>query len=230
MKYVSTKRVASKTQPGAVIVLKRINDRRRTRLAELQKDADAKQAPLFDEFSPLKIEFEEYRRRARLVNAAERKAAIDGGMSEKEALAAHPYGVVEFPKEKFKRWTELCDAIRKIEVEEQEPTAMRFVVAGIEAFAVDDVDVTTIDELLECEGAPDDFRAEILLEVKRELGLLPEEAQSLQLPSTSGAAVDGEKTTGTAPLVAIAGTTTGAAAESSTGPENAAVESTESTP
>jgi hypothetical protein len=227
MNYISTKTIESKVEPGVRFVLRRMNERRRQRLNEQQAPAAEKLRPLFDEYLPLNREYGEAIRKSREVRVAERKAAIDGGATTREALTAFPPGPVEFADEKLKRWAELQGEIRKIEAAEQEVTALRYVVSRIEDLEIDGA-AAGLDELLE--DGPDGLREEILREVKRELGLLPEEVENLSSPSTSPAAVDGAKTTGAAEPAATVATTIAEAAGSSTDPASAGATSTGSTP
>jgi hypothetical protein len=226
MEYSSSKTVASKKLPGVVFVLKRMNGRRRDEVEDLQAAAAAKLKPLFAEFAPLDREYREAVKKSRAVGAAERKAAIAAGATEREALVEHPHGPVEFADEKFAKWAELKAAIARIERRELEPVALRYVVEQIEGLTIDG---QPADVELLAEKGPDDLRGELVLEVQREMGLLPAEAENLSSPSTSAGVVDGGATTGSVGAAGTPATITGAAAGSSTGPGNAGVPNTGST-
>ena len=223
MNYVSTKTFESKTQSGARFVIKKMNDRRRRALEELQAPHTEFLRPLFEEYRPLSEEYLAAFSAAKSVGAAERKAAIAGGATEEEALAQFPIGKIEFAEDKFQRWAELKTEIREVERDGLEMAAMRFVVVRIDGFEIDG-EAAGLEELLA--DGPDDFREEILLEVKRELGLLPDEQENLSLPSTSAAAVDGKSAIGSAAPVEKLVTIIPAAAESTTDPESASAAAT----
>ena len=103
-----------------------------------------------------------------------------------------------FPAEKLKRWGELLTQINKIDADEMAPVAVRFVLVRIEDLKIEFTstngalltDNATLDLIME--HGPDELYQEILHEVKRECGLLPEERENLSLPCTSAAAEGGE--------------------------------------
>jgi len=213
--------------PGVVFVLRRMNERRREALEDQQAGAQAQLRPLFEEFTPLNRDYLEAMRKARAEGAAERRAAIAAGASETEALERFPMGSVDFPDDKLRRWAELSAAIRRIEKRELEPAAMRVVVVSIEGLEIDG-QPAGIEELLE--DGPDQLRGEIAREVKRELGLLAEEAENLSSPSTSAAAVDGAGSSGSAAAAGSSATISAGDAGNTTGPGSASAPSTGMTP
>lgn len=165
MIHNSTRTVDSKAFPGVRFVIRRMTKRRADQLDEKQAAFREKLRPLYEEFSPLDTE---------RVEAKE-----------------------NFPAEKLKRWAEIFGQISKIDSQEMSPIAARFCLVRIESLEItfpgeDGSDKTapaTLDLVME--HGPDEVYQEILHEIKRECGLLPEEAENLNSPSTSAAAVDG---------------------------------------
>lgn len=230
MNYVSTKTVESKTHEGVRFVLRRMTERRRQALHEMQADAAGRMKPLMVEFLPLDREYGEALKASREAGAAARKTAVEGGATEEEALDQIPNPPLDFADEKFRRWAELRAAIRKIEREEMEPAAIRFVVRVVEGYELDGAAVSDGAGLVETDGVADELLLEVSVAVQRELGLLPAEIENLSSRSTSAAAAGGAGTSGAADPAGTTATTTAGAAGSSTGPESASVPSTGSTP
>ncbi len=168
----STKTIESKVLPGVRFVIRKMTKRRADALGELQATFRERLRALYEEYMPL----------------------------DKERTEAKE----NFPAEKLKRWAELLGQVTKIEQNEMSPVAMRFCLVRIEDLEItypgtDGGDVTgpaTLDLIMEHgagpEGNEDGLYQEILHEIHRECGLLPEEAENLDSPSTSAAAVDGK--------------------------------------
>lgn len=231
MNYVSTKQFDSKACPGVRFVIRRMNERRRQALEETEAATAAREKlrPLFEEWNPLNRDYLEAYRVARAVGAKERQEYVASapvatpGIYERleaEALERWPIGKLAFSDEQWRRWLELKHQIQEISRRELGPAYLRGVVARIENLEIDG-QAAGVEELLA--DGPDELREEVLAEVKRELGLLPAEAENLSSPSTSAAAVDGGKSTGSAVPAGMSETITAAAAGSSTGPANASV-------
>ena len=164
--HVSTKSIASKAFPGVRFVIKRMTKRRADALDDAQTPFRERLRPLYEEFTPLDKE------------RLELKGAL--------------------PAERLQRWAELLGQIAKIDQNEMAPVAARLCLVRVEDLEItypgpDGSDVTapaTLDLIQE--HGPDDLYQEILHEIKRECGLLPEEVENLDSPSTSAAAVDGK--------------------------------------
>jgi hypothetical protein len=227
MNYVSTKTINSRTAPGVRIVLRRMNDRRKEQLQELQEEPLAKLRTLMEEYAPLNREWLDAARLARAVHATERQEAVASGVAEKDAYERFPVGRVEMENDRVLRWGRLQDEIRKVEKRELEPIALRYVLLRIECLEIDGV-TAGLDEQIE--SGDQALTDEIVLEVKRELGLLPQEAANLSSPSTSPAAVDGKTSSGTALTAETPEKTLTADAVNSTGLENASARTTPLTP
>jgi hypothetical protein len=163
--HVSTRTIESKALPGVRFAIRRMTKRRADALDQQQAAFREKLRPLYEEFTPLDTE----------------------RVEAKEA----------FPPDKLKRWAELLGQISKIDQDEMAPVAARFCLVRIEDLEItypdpegnDRTEPATLDLLME--HGPDDLYREILHEIKRECGLLPEEAANLKSPSTSAVAVDG---------------------------------------
>ncbi len=164
--HVSTKTIESAAFPGVRFVIRLMTKRRADALNEAQVPFRERLRPLYQEFTPLDTERVEL----------------------KEA----------FPPEKLKQWSALLDQIAKIDQDEMAPVVGRLCLVRIEDLEItypgaDGCDVTAPAAFdLVREHGPDELYKEILHEIKRECGLLPEEAENLNLPSTSAAAVDGK--------------------------------------
>ena len=164
--HLSTKTIESRAFPGVRFVIKRMTKRRADALDDAQAPFRERLGPLYEEFGPLDNE----------------------RLELKEA----------FPADKLKRWAELLGQIAKIDQNEMAPVAARFCLVRIEDLEItypgaDGGDVTAPATLeLIRENGPDKLYQEILHEIKRECGLLPKEAENLDSPSTSAAAVDGK--------------------------------------
>jgi len=184
MTHISTRTVESQALPGVRFVLRRMTKRRADQLDERQAIFREKLRPLYEEFTPLDRE------------RAEAKE--------------------DFPRDKLSRWSELLAQIARIDQNEMAPVAARTCLVRIEDLEItypdadgnDRTEPATLDLVLE--HGPDELYREILHEIKRECGLLPEEAENLPYPSTSAAAVDGSP--GSAALAARPETITPAAA------------------
>ena len=164
--HVSIKTIESKSFSGVRFVIKRMTKRRSDALDEAQAPFRERLKPLYEEFTPLDKERVEM----------------------KEA----------FPADKLQRWSELLAQIARIDSGEMAPVAARFCLVRIEDLEItypvtDGADVTepaTLDLIMA--NGPDALYQEIVHEIKRECGLLPEEVENLNWPSTSAAAVDGK--------------------------------------
>lgn len=172
--HISTRTIESKAVPGVRFVIRKMTKRRADALNELQSTSRDQLRVIYEEFTPLD---------------KERASAGDS-----------------FPAEKLKRWEELLKQITRIDENEMSPVAMRFCLVRIENLditypspppqapedgpgGVDITEAATL-ELVTAHG-PDELYYEMLHAIKRECGLLPEEAENLSSPSTSAAAVDG---------------------------------------
>jgi hypothetical protein len=165
MTHVSTKTIESQSLPGVRFVIRKMTKRRADALAEKQVGFREKLRPLYEEFTPLDTE------------------RVDA----KDA----------FPADKLKRWADLLGQISRIDQNEMAPVAARFCLVRIEDLEItfpdaegDDCTAPASLDLV-MEHGPDELYREILHEIKRECGLLPEEAEDLKSPSTLAAAVDG---------------------------------------
>jgi hypothetical protein len=164
--HISTKTIESKSFPGVRFVIKRMTKRRADALDDAQAPFRERLRPLYEEFTPLDKE----------------RVELKGA----------------FPADKAQRWSELLREIGKIDSNEMTPVAARFCLVRIEDLEItypgaDGADVTepaTLDLVMA--NGPDALYQEIVHEIKRECGLLPEEVENLNLPSTSAAAVDGK--------------------------------------
>lgn len=197
MNHVSVKTIESQKYPGVRFVLKRMNRRRVDALDELQAPIRERLKPLYEEYGPLDKEFTTAKDAALALVKPRRDKLIDGGMNPKYAAAQVPIGKIDFAEEKFMRRIELRAQIDKIDVNELAPSAVRYCLVRIEGLDITYPDAEGIDVIapasldLIMQHGPDELYAEILHEVIRECGLLPDEVENLESPSTSAAAVDG---------------------------------------
>jgi hypothetical protein len=179
--HVSTRTLESKSLPGVRFVIRRMTKRRADALDEAQAPFRERLRPLYEEFTPL----------------------------DKERVEAKD----AFPADKLKRWSELLGEIARIDQNEMAPVAARFCLVRIEDLEITypgadggDVTESATLELIQ-EHGPDALYQEILHEIKRECGLLPEEAENLPSPSTSAAAVVGKpenaEPAGTPPTILV---------------------------
>jgi hypothetical protein len=194
--HISSKTIESKSFPGVRFVLKKMTKRRAETLEDQLSHFRERLRPLYEEFTPLDTERRDAISAAIALVQPERDQAISNGSTEEEAALKVPVGKVEFPEDKLKRWVELWAQINKINDNEMEPVSARFCLLRIEDLDItypgpDGQDATspaTLDLIME--HGPDELYQEIMLAVKRECGLLPEEAENLGSASTSAAAVD----------------------------------------
>ncbi|HXS98618.1 MAG TPA: hypothetical protein VN736_28675, partial [Candidatus Limnocylindrales bacterium] len=177
---------------------------RRAEIERLHEPILERLRAIQEEFGPLNREYADAWRVARQFNKTERDAAIAEGRSEDEALAAYPYGRVDFSPEKFQRWEDLRKAATRIDRDELTPVAVRACVVRINGLTLqwDDESGTgqsgpaTVDGLLEY--GPTELYDEILVHVQHELGLSAGEKENLSSPSTSGAVEGGKSPSGSA--------------------------------
>lgn len=228
MNHVSTKTVESTAFPGVRFVLKRMTKRRADALDELQAGIRDRLSPLNEEFLPLNEEFLTASRAALALVQPDRDKLIAGGMSAKDAAKQCPLGKIEFAEDRFRRWMDLEAQINKIDQYEATPIAARFCLVRIEELDItypnetgEDVTAPATLDLVMQHG-PDELYAEILHEIKRECGLLPEEVQELKSPSTLVAVDTGKSPTGNATVAGNSETTTFEAVASSTDPASVA--------
>lgn len=205
MKHSGYFTVESKCCAGVRFTLKKMTVRRRGRLEDLQAPIEARMKPLREELRPLA---KEYRDAVESVRAS-------GGFVGSVDTAGLP------------RALELKRQIARIDQDELTPAAVGFVLEAIDGLDIED-EPATLELLLE--HGPDELYAEIAAAVARELGLLVEERENLQSPSTSAGAVDGMTAPGSAGHVERPDTIISEGALSSTDLESAAASITPSLP
>lgn len=88
------------------------------------------------------------------------------------------------------------DQINTLNATEVDPTYFRHLFHSIENCTVDGVELKTAEDMLK--QAPEDLTREIINEIQKMLGLSQEEQEDLELPITSPAEEDGQKTNTTA--------------------------------
>jgi hypothetical protein len=198
MTHVSTKTIGSKAFSGVRFVIRKMNKRRADALEELQAGSREKLKPIYEEFTPIDTERSDAVEAANAVVKPERDRLIAAGATKIEAAVSVPLGKIGFPDDKLKRWVELLGQISKIEENELAPVAARFCLVRIEDLEItypdaegnDQTSPATLDLMLA--NGPDELYREILTAIKRECGLLPDEVDNLNSPSTSAVAVDGK--------------------------------------
>jgi len=220
MNHISTKTIESKVCQGASFTIKKMTVRRKQALDDKQAPFGERLRPLREELAPLNREYSQAWEAAKAAIKPERDKLAAEGITKEEAEKRAPVGKVDFPDERFQRWSELTEKIRRIDRDEMTPAAVRFCLVKIEGLEIDGIPAT-LESLLE--NGPDEFYDELAQAVARELGLLPEEATNLGSLSTSAAAVDGNPTASSAAPVETPATITSGDAASFTVPASAIV-------
>jgi len=159
MEYASTFTVESKVAPGVVFTLRRMTKRLRDDLEDEQEVSAEKMRPLIQEIQPLEKEVFD------LIN-------------KKESV----------PPDKWIAYQLHMRKIRRIERQETDPRAIRFVVLSVTGYSIDGAPAT-VDSLIA--NAPDDLYDEISNAVKHEIGLDVAARGNSESPSTSAAAEGG---------------------------------------
>lgn len=220
MKYSSYITVESKVCAGVSFTYRKMTVRRRDALEEMQAPVRARMKKIQDEMAPLSKRYREAVDQAKATVKPERERLMAEGKSREEAEQLVALPALGMPDEDLRNLLELSAAITKIDRKELTPAAVEFALVSIAGLEIDDA-AATLEMLLEC--GPDELYREIAEAVAHELGLLPEERENLQSPSTSGAAVDGGTIAGTAGDAGTPATTISADAPSSTDRESAVV-------
>ena len=197
--------IESQALPGVRFVLRRMSRRRVEALNEILAPHQNKVRELFQEFAPLDKERREAIEASEQRTREEREKLQKEGLSEAAAREKFPAAPVEMADEKVTRWSELCAAIDREENREVAPAMVRFVLVRIEHLEItypsaegDDITApATLDLIIEHgagpDGKPDALFDEIFRAVQKECGLLKDESENLNSPSTSAAQVDGKQ-------------------------------------
>ncbi len=105
------------------------------------------------------------------------------------------------PSELRAKTADVIGRIKNLEQMEFEPALIRWALVSIEGLVIDGAPATA--ETL-VESGPEDVVSEIVAEIRKLIGLSPEERKNSELPTTSGALADGQTSNSSAPLVADA--------------------------
>jgi hypothetical protein len=224
MEYSSRIQIESQAFKGVAFSILKMSWKRRAELRDRQAAVRERLRAIQEQSAPLSKEYGEAVKAAKAAAQPERDKLIAGGATPEAAAKAVPLGAIGIDAAKLRTLMDLSEQASRIDQEELTPAAVEFALAGIEGLSYTDPDlgpdpVPATLELLVARG-PDELYREIAQAVARELGLLPDEASNLELPSTSAAAVDGNATPGSAAVAGTPGMITSAVAPSSTAPES----------
>lgn len=108
------------------------------------------------------------------------------------------------PSELRSKTTDVITRIKNLEQMEFEPALIKWALISISGLVIDGAEATK-ETLIE--SGPEEIVAEIITEIRKVMGLSPEERKNSELPTTSGALADGQTSNISAPLVVDAVTT-----------------------
>lgn len=181
MNFDSKPWIESKVMAGVRFQVRKINERRRLKFNASMAQYNAILREIRAQRAPLDKEYRDAVEAAK----SKRAALVASGTSKDDAEKQAP---IAFADEKFRRWAELVDRERELDVAEMTPAMVRFGLVSIEGLEIDGKPATA-DLLIE--DGPDDLYLEVSEAIAREFGLLPAEKENLPSPSISAAVVDG---------------------------------------